>query len=550
MTRTRTRAGGLLPAVAVAALAAGGAAVYAVAPAPPPGAATVGTAATAADARELSGVFRTVAERVMPAVVNVRAEIPARRPNVRRFRRGTVPPGTNGEDLMRDEFFRRFFENDPRFRGFDFDQFEQLQPEGYRNEQNQRRLPGRTNGGSGVVIDGSGLILTNNHVVDGAETVTVQFENGDEYVAAEVLTDPDADIAVLRLDPADLNGKTLPSVPLGDSSRTRIGDWVLAFGSPLGQQFSMTAGIISGTNRVAELSLRENYLQHDAAINSGNSGGPLVNLDGEIVGINTAISSLGGGYDGIAFAVPSNDARWVSDQLVESGEVTRAFLGVQMQPEIDAATADALGLPGDDGVLVTEVVPDSPAEAAGVETGDVIVALAGERVAGPTELRRRVEKLTVGENYPLTVIRDGAETELTLAAGDLAELAPTAAREDRPRRRTLRREAAEGIEVPDYGLALAPLDAAWRDRLGLGETVRGAVVTAVDGPAEAAGLTPGLVVERLGRTDLTGEIDLEAAIDDALARGDQNARDAGLLLLVTDPRGEGRRFVALQPTRE
>ena len=555
MSLFRTRAGAALPA-AVAALLAGGAAVYAVGPGhlpvvgPPPGAATAGTAATAADARELSGVFRTVAERVMPAVVSVDAEVaPASRPNVRRFRSDQLPPGFGGR--MGGQLppgLREMLEDDPRFEGFDIDRFDPqpMNPRGFRNEQNQLRRPGRTQSGSGVVIGAEGLILTNNHVVDGAQTVTVRFENGESYVAAEVLTDSDTDIAVLRLDPADLNGKTLPTVPMGDSSKTQIGDWVLAFGSPLGQQFSMTAGIISGAGRTADLSDRENYLQHDAAINMGNSGGPLVNLDGEIVGINTAISTRGGGYDGIGFAVPSNDAEWVADQLAETGAVTRAYLGLLTQ-SIDAATADALDLPGDAGALVLEVVPDSPAESAGVEVGDVVAELAGDAVADPRALRRQAEKLTVGRDYPLTVLRDGARTELTLTAGDLGEANLAAAPGARPRRSGRRGgDAAPGTAVPGFGLTLAPLEGAWRDRLGVGDAVRGAVVTEVDGPAAAAGLTPGLVVERLGRTDLTGEADLEQAVDDALARG----ADRGLVLLVTDPATDARRFVTLQQSAD
>ena len=545
----------LLPAGLAAALA-GGAAVYAVGPepGPPPGrlapavAPAVGTMATAVDARELSGVFRTVAERVMPAVVAVEAEVPARQPNVRRFRRGQSPQfqGPRGEmreldpqqfqDLMRDPLFRRFFEGQPGFRGFD--DFERDLPDGFRNERNQFRRPGKTSQGSGVVIDPSGLILTNNHVVEGAETVTVRFENGESYVAEEVATDPDTDIAVLRLNPDDLAGD-LPSVELGDSDATHMGDWVLAFGSPLGQRFSMTAGIVSGTGRIAGLSPRENYLQHDAAINPGNSGGPLVNLDGEIVGINTAITSRGGGYDGIGLAVPANDARWVADQLAETGEVSRAFLGVTMQPEIDEATAEALGLPGTDGVLVTKVEEDSPAERAGVRVGDVVVELNGEAVDSTRVLRRRVEKLTVGEDYPLVVIRDGVERSLTLSAGALDDAA--LARADvRPRRRSGRLNAVGGLEVPGFGVSLAPVDDRARGLFDLPADARGAVVIEADAAARAAGLRPGTLVTRLGSQDLTGEIDLEDAVDAAVEK-----TTGGLLMLVGD--GADRRFVTLEP---
>ena len=552
----RGLARGFLPATLAALLAAGGtAAALTAGPAVPlaPAVAAVGTNATAADARELSGVFRTVAEQVMPAVVAVEARVetpagPDRQ--VRRFR-GQLPEGMTPEnfDPFSDPRFRRFFEDS--FPGREFPRG--LEDRGFRNERNQ--LPGprrgsiQVKGGSGVVIDPDGLILTNNHVVEGAAEVVVRFENGDEYVTSDVLTDPDTDVALLRLDPEDLGDKKLPSVPLGDSSRTQIGDWVLAFGSPLNQQFSMTAGIVSGKNRVTgsspetSLARRENFIQHDAAINPGNSGGPLVNLDGEIVGINTAISSRGGGYDGIGFAVPSTDTKWIVDQLKENGTVNRAFLGVFMQ-DLDAATAEALGVPSDAGVLVADVIGGGPAEAAGVEEGDVIVRLNGDDVTDPRQLGRLVERLTIGEEVPLGVIRDGGRRTLKLKAVSLADAPQVTQRVERRRGRGGENgEVGDAVELAPFGLTLSPLNDTWRDRLGVGEDATGAVIVSVSGPARAAGLRPGQLVERLGRADLAAADDLDAAAESV-----DEAKP--LLVLVSDPRGGNSRFVTLRPDAE
>ena len=536
---TRTR--GLLPATLAAALAAGGtvAALSAGPTAPLPEPAPVGTNATAADARELSGVFRTVAENVMPAVVAVEARVerPAPDRQVRRFR-GQIPRGTNpqGFDPFSDPQFRRFFEE--AFPGREL-------PNGFRNQRNQLRGPSQVKAGSGVVIDPSGLILTNNHVVEGAAEVTVSFENGDEYTTSDILTDPDTDVALLRIDPKDLGDRTLPSVPLADSARTQVGDWVLAFGSPLNQQFSMTAGIVSGKSRTTGLAARENFIQHDAAINPGNSGGPLVNLDGEIVGINTAISSRGGGYDGIGFAVPSSDAKWIVDQLEKNGSVTRAFLGVYMQP-LDGAAADALGVPSDAGVLVADVIEGGPAAAAGVEEGDVIVSLDGRNVTDPRQLGRVVERLEIGKEVPLAVIRDGGRRTLKFKASNLSEAPQVARRAERRERRGNGDgdgEVGETLELNSYGLTLAPLNDTWRERLNLGDEAVGAVIVEVEGPAAAAGLRPGQLVERIGRTEVASADDLESA----LAAVDA---DKPLLVLVSDPSGGNSSFRTLRPDAE
>ncbi|NNJ27849.1 S1C family serine protease [Alienimonas chondri] len=541
---THTR--GLIPATLAALLAAGGtAAVLSASPAAPtPEPAAIGTMAHAADARQLSGVFRTVAAEVMPAVVAVEARVEtaaAQNPNaqLRRFR-GRIPEGTNPEgfDPFSDPQFRRFFEES--FPGREL-------PPGFRNEQNQLRGPQtgsiQVKKGSGAVIDASGLILTNNHVVEGAAEVTVSFENGDRYTTSDILTDPDTDVALLRLNPDDLDGKKLPSVTLADSARTQIGDWVLAFGSPLNQQFSMTAGIVSGKSRTSGLAARENFIQHDAAINPGSSGGPLVNLDGQIVGVNTAISSRGGGYDGIGFAVPSSDVKWIADQLQENGSVKRAFLGVYMQ-NLDAATAEALGVPTDAGVLVADVIDDGPAQKAGVKEGDVIVSLDGKAVSDPRSLSRVVERLEIGKSVPLAIIRDGGRRTLQFEAAALDDAPQQLAR--RAERRPQMNgdgEIGDVFQLEAHGLALAPLSDDWRERLGLDDAATGAVVVAVKGAAAEAGLRPGQLVERLGRMEIASADDLKKAVDAV-------EEDKPLLALVSDPRGGNSSFRTLRPAAE
>ncbi|MEM9704275.1 MAG: trypsin-like peptidase domain-containing protein, partial [Planctomycetota bacterium] len=316
--------------------------------------------AAVADARGLSAAFRDVADAVLPAIVSIEAEGAARRVSI-------------GDGEIPEEFFRNSpFGDDPRFR------------ELFRRRQRggTRMIPPRRSKGSGFVIDArEGIVLTNSHVVADADEVTVRLHDGRELVAEEVLTDPRTDVAVVRIEPDGLT-----EVPLGDSDSARIGDWVLAFGSPFGLDMSVTAGIVSAKGRGPGINDREDYIQTDAAVNPGNSGGPLVDLSGRVVGINTAISSRSGGYDGIAFAIPVRMAKWVADQLVDSGEVKRAYLGVAIQ-DIDGDLADEFGIEVPRGAIVTKIFDGSPAANAGLKVGDVIVRLNGREVTGPKKLQ-------------------------------------------------------------------------------------------------------------------------------------------------------------------
>jgi len=265
----------------------------------------------------------------------------------------------------------------------------------------------RESGGSGVVIDAArGLVLTNAHVVQGASRVVVVLGNGRERAVREVRRDPKSDMALLTIDPAGL-----VQAAWGDSEALDIGDWVLAVGQPFGLSGTVTAGIVSGKGRGIGIALYEDLIQTDAAINPGNSGGPLVNLRGEVVGINTAIKTLGGGYEGVGFAVPSTRARRVAADLAEFGRVRRAYLGVTIRP-VDAPTADRLGSAG--AAMVTGVAVSSPAAQAGLRSGDVILRVQGRPIDGPGPLQALIEVARVGEPLTLTVDRAGADQEIVV----------------------------------------------------------------------------------------------------------------------------------------
>ena len=270
--------------------------------------------------------------------------------------------------------------------------------------------------GSGVIIDPSGVILTNHHVVDGADRVTVELNDHRRFKVSEIKFDKKTDLAILRI---KADGK-LPAAKFGDSGQLAIGDWVIAVGNPFQLGQTVSAGIISATGRSFRPDQWTNYLQTDAAINPGNSGGPLVNLAGEVVGINTAIASRNGGYQGIGFSIPSNTAKWVVAQLLDGGKVQRAYLGVSID-EPGAELVRKLGLKPGQGVLVTAVLADSPAAAAGCKAGDLIVSFAGQPTSGSRHLQSIVERCPMGSTQEATVIRDGKKQTLTVVVKPLPD---------------------------------------------------------------------------------------------------------------------------------
>ena len=335
------------------------------------------------NAKSLSKAFRQAAESTIPSVVTLVAT-PSADQRQREF-----------QDLMQDPRFRRLLPED-----FDPEKL---------SEDADSMFPPSLNAqvGSGVVIDPSGVILTNNHVVEDAGTVVVRFGDGREVKATEVKTDPKSDLAIVRI-PVEV---PLKAAKLGDSSQLEIGDWVIAIGSPFELEMTVSAGIISGQGRGIDKIERGRLIQTDAAINPGNSGGPLVNLDGEVVGINTAIASNNGGYQGIGFAIPINRAKWVASELMNHGAVRRAALGIRID-ELGPEAADKLKLPPRSGVLVADVLPGGAAADAGLKINDVIVEFAGDPVRGPRDLQDLVEQKPVDSQQPLTVMRRGESVRL------------------------------------------------------------------------------------------------------------------------------------------
>ncbi|PLX93012.1 MAG: serine protease [Desulfuromonas sp.] len=446
--------------------------------------------------RQSGQAFRSVAKKVSPAVVFIQVEqnIESSRSGVEFFSPFDSPFG--------DEFLRRFFGESPNSRS-------------PRKQAPKKRASGQ---GSGFIITPDGYILTNNHVVDKADSVKVTMLDGREYNASIVGTDPPSDLAVIKIDESDL-----PFLRLGDSEALEVGDWVLAVGNPFGLSHTLTAGIVSAKGRSnIGLSDYENFIQTDAAINPGNSGGPLVNLDGKVVGINTAIFSRSGGSMGIGFAIPVNMAKQVRKQLIEDGEVTRGQLGVYIQ-QLTSELAETFGLKKGEGVLVAQVIEDSPAEHGGLKRGDVILRIDGKNVGEVAQFRNQVALTAPGTKMRLTLQRDGKKKEITVVIGRLdGESIAT---------------SGDGGKVPHIGLSLQSLTPEIAERLGYDDT-EGVLVTAVEAGsrAEEAGIQ---------RNDLILEIDRQPVTSPAEAKallGKKSRR--GHLLLIRH--GESTRYLALK----
>lgn len=383
--------------------------------------------------------------------------------------------------------------------------------------------------GSGFVISEDGYIVTNNHVIEGADQIQIEFNNGDVFDATVVGSDPNTDIALLKIE-AD---QSLTFVPFGDSDIMRVGDWVMAVGNPLGQGFSVSAGIISARGR--QLSgTYDDFIQTDAAINKGNSGGPLFNMEGQVIGVNTAILSPSGGSIGIGFSMSSNVVTKVVDQLKEFGETRRGWLGVRIQ-DVTADVADAMGLDSTDGALVTDV-PDGPAKDAGIESGDVILSFDGQDVTDTRSLVRIVGDAPVGKTVRVIVLRDGETQTIKVVLGRREE-AQFANAEPLPQEQAAPQEPASKAVL---GMTLSELTDQIRSDLGLSDDASGLVIMDVDqtGDAFDKGLRAGDVVEEAGQQRVANIGDLEARIQDA-----QDAGRKSILLLI---RRQGNpRFVAV-----
>ncbi|MDJ0388103.1 DegQ family serine endoprotease [Roseomonas sp. E05] len=418
--------------------------------------------------------FGDLVARVKPAVVTITA---TERVEAEPFR-SPFPEGS-----PQDRMFRRYFGA----------------PEGSRPQAAQAL-------GSGFIVDAEGHVVTNNHVVEGASSVKVTLDDGRELPAKIVGRDPRTDLALLQVDA----GGKLPFLKLGNSDKARPGDWVVALGNPYGLGGTVTAGIVSARGRDIHSGPYDDFLQIDAPINRGNSGGPLFGLDGSVIGVNTAIFSPSGGSIGIGFAIPSNLVKTVVTQLKESGHVERGFLGVSTQP-VDATMAEALNLPNAEGALVAQVEPDSPAAQAGVKAGDVVTAVGGTKVSNPRDLARLVAAMPPGTKTELTTRRGGDEKNLEVK---LAALQDEKAKAGQP-------GGDEGSERGRIGIGLASVEEAERAGLDLPQGTQGAVVAQVrpGSPAAEAGLRAGDVILGVGDRAVKAPDQAASAIREARSGG-------------------------------
>jgi len=393
-------------------------------------------AAAAAEAVMVPVNFTQLAEKAKPGVVNIR----------------TVKTAANGGGPV----FRHFFGRKPHGRQDPFQNFPGLGPQ---REFKQRSL------GSGFILDKDGYIVTNNHVVEGADQIKVRLYNEEEYDAEIIGRDPKTDIALIKI---DAPAKDLKPLKLGNSDDIPVGSWVVAIGSPFGLEQTVTAGIVSAKGRIIGSGPYDDFIQTDASINPGNSGGPLLDLKGRVVGINTAIVASG---QGIGFAIPVNMADGIINQLKDSGEVSRGWLGIGIQ-NLTPELAEYYGIEEQEGVLVTQAYEGDPAAKAGIKEGDVIVALDGKRISSSRELSRTVAEAGVGNKLSLTFLREGREKKVNVKLAKRPDTEPTMARGE--------------ARSDDLGLKVREIDPEIAERLGMDENTAGVVVVGVNPDSKAA----------------------------------------------------------------
>ena len=381
--------------------------------------------------------------------------------------------------------------------------------------------------GSGFILTGDGYIVTNNHVIDKASTIRVTLDDGTELPAKLVGADPKSDLAVLKID----SGKSLATIAWGESDKLRAGDPILAIGNPFGIGTTVTAGIVSARGRDLHSGPYDDFIQIDAPINHGNSGGPLVGADGTVVGINTAIYSPNGGSVGVGFAIPSDQAQKIVAKLMKDGSIKHGFIGVQIQP-VTGDVANAVGLAKAEGALVAKVEPDTPAAKAGVRAGDVITALGGAPVTAPRDLSRKVADLSPGEKTKLTVWREGESRELAMTIGGNDTGTEQAAAEPG--------KGAKEAQVATIGVGLADITPDVREALNLPRGETGAVIESVSPskPAADAGLQTGDVIVSVNQAPVKSAKEARTAIAEAGKSGRKS-----VLLLVQ--RGDEQTFVAV-----
>jgi serine protease Do len=460
--------------------------------------------------RELGGrnSFAPVVQKVAPAVVKITTA-------TRIHNTAYSGPGPGSQPGM-DDLMRRFFgdESDGRMPRHNF---------------RAPHMPRQEGLGSGVVITKDGYILTNNHVVDGAEEVKVALQDGREFTAKVIGRDPKSDVAVVKID-----AKDLPTIPIADSDKVEVGDVVLAIGNPFGIGQTVTTGIVSATGRGGAIGLDyEDFIQTDAAINPGNSGGALVDSEGRLIGINTAILSRSGGNQGIGFAIPSDLARDVAQSLVRDGHVTRGYLGVMIQ-DVNPALAKEFKLKDNTGALVGDVTEKSPAEKAGLKEGDVIIEFNGKKVTDSRHLKLEVARTQPGESVPLKVLRDGTTKDLQIAIKEMPGQERFAKNE--------RSDSNQDDNGTLNGVTVGDLDRQARQQFELPANVKGVVVTDVapDSAAAEAGLKPGDVIQEINRKPVK-------TAEEAVKMTEKSANDNRTLLRVWS--NGGSHFVVVDESK-
>src|SRR5687767_1591729 len=444
--------------------------------------------------------FADLAAKVSPAVVNVSSThvVQNQGPNGMPF---NFPPGSPFE-----EFFK---------------QFQQQMPQEHRAQKVSSL-------GSGFIIDASGYVVTNNHVVDGAKDIEVTLTDGSAYSAKVIGTDAKTDLALLKVEAK----KPLPFVSFGDSDKMRIGDWVMAVGNPFGLGGTVTAGIVSARGRDIHEGPYDDFLQIDAAINQGNSGGPTFSTDGSVIGINTAIFSPSGGSVGIGFAIPSNLAKPIIAELKDQGHIDRGWLGVSIQPLTPDLT-QGMGLGSDKGALVSSVQEDSPAAAAGIKSGDVVLRFDDREIESPKDLSRAVAETASGATVPVKIWRDGAEKTVDVKIAEMKEEVASAAQEES--------DSAAPDTVDQLGATLAPVNDLTRQQFGLSEDAKGVVIADLEQDSALAeqGVRPGDVIERVNDRKIANPADVAKALKEA----QDDKRSVAVMLIESDGND---RFVAVQ----
>ena len=454
-----------------------------------------------AAARGVGESFADLAEKALPAVVNISTT-----QTIVTEGRPELPPGAPFED-----FFKDFFDKNR---------------EGRRPRQSSSL-------GSGFVIDPSGIIVTNNHVIADADEIVVRFQDDRELPAKVLGRDPKTDLAVLKVNSA----KPLPFLPMGDSNKIRVGDWVIAIGNPFGLGGSVSAGIISARQRDIRSGPYDTYLQTDAAINKGNSGGPMVNMDGEVIGVNSAIFSPTGGSIGIGFAVPTSLAEPIIDQLRDFGETRRGWLGVHIQT-VTEEIAESLGLDRARGALVASVSKGGPAEKGGVKDGDVILRFDGKSVSKVRRLPRIVAETKIGREVEVVVWRDERERKVRVTVERLDETKTAAVASSSGRSEGSR------TEIDSLGIVVGALTDETKDAAGIADDVEGVLILAVedDGPAAEKDIRPGDVIVEVNQDSVRRPNEVEGRVAEA-ASGKRKS-----VLLLLNRQGD-LRFIAVRPRK-